>query len=158
MEAKSTPIHSLRKEYGAAPLNEEDVGNDPMSLFQAWFDEACKAEVLEPNAMCLSTVGKDLKPSARFVLLKGFDQRGFVFYTNYESRKSQQMLENPFASLTFWWGPLERSVRIEGSVEQISAQESDEYFQSRCKGAQIGAWTSNQSRPIENRHALAEKE
>lgn len=93
--------------------------------------------------MCVSTCGQDLKPSARFVLMKAYDEKGFVFYTNYESRKSDQLFENPNASLTFWWAPLERQIRIEGAVEKVSDEESDEYFQSRPKGSQIGAWTSD---------------
>ena len=114
--------------------------------------------MFEPNAMCLSTADQTGKPSARFVLLKGYDERGFVWYTNYESRKSNQLDVNPFGALTFWWGPLERSIRIEGKVEKVSAAESDEYFAKRCKGAQIGAWTSQQSRPIENREAMEKVE
>uniref|UniRef100_A0A7S3CLY1 pyridoxal 5'-phosphate synthase n=1 Tax=Strombidium rassoulzadegani TaxID=1082188 RepID=A0A7S3CLY1_9SPIT len=151
-------IQDLRKEYSSQQLNEEDAGANPFDLFKTWFDEAVKADVLEPNAMCVSSCGKDLKPSSRFVLLKGFDERGFVFYTNYESRKSQQLTENPNAAATFWWGALERQIRIEGQVEKVSSDESDQYFNSRGKGSQIGAWTSDQSRPIENRAELEKKE
>ena len=109
--------------------------NEPLALFKKWFDEACSTGMHEPNAMCLSTCGQDLKPSARFVLLKGYDKKGFVWFTNYESRKSEQLDSNPNAALTFWWCGLERSIRIEGSVEKISPKESDAYFASRPKGS-----------------------
>ena len=112
----------------------------------------------EPNAMCLSTCGSDMKPSSRFVLLKDYDERGFVWYTNYESKKANQIHENANACITFWWGELERQVRIEGEVEMVSSEESDAYFQSRPKGSQIGAWTSDQSRPIDSREGIEDKE
>ncbi|RYH15224.1 pyridoxamine 5'-phosphate oxidase [archaeon] len=153
------PLADLRKEYSSRGLVEENVviSNGPFELFEAWLNDAVAARVIEPNAMCLSTC-VDNKPSARFVLLKGFDERGFVWYTNYESRKGQELVDNPHAALTFWWGELERSVRIEGKVERVSSAESDEYFNSRPRGSQIGAWTSNQSRAIENRAILEEQE
>lgn len=150
-------VSALRKEYSRTGLDEASLAADPNAIFQLWFEEACAAKVIEPNAMCLSTC-KDNKPSARYVLLKGHDERGFVWYTNYNSRKGGELLDNPHAALTFWWGDLERSVRIEGRVEKVSTEESDSYFHSRPKGSQIGAWTSNQSSRIDNREALEEQE
>ena len=151
-------VSDLRKDYGAKGLEDADAGADPIDMFQTWFDEACAAEVLEPNAMCLSTVDKESgRPSARYVLLKGFDERGFVWYTNYGSRKAAQLADNPFASLTFWWGDLERSIRIEGRVEKVSEEESLAYFRSRPRGSQVGALVSDQSQEIESREALDAK-
>ena len=129
-----------------------------MPLFEKWLAEAVSSELPEPNAMCVSTCGTDMKPSARFVLLKAFDERGFVFFTNLESRKSEQLSQNANAAATFWWAALERQVRIEGAVEKICEKEDDAYFQSRPRGSQIGAWTSDQSRPIDSREALEAKE
>ena len=106
-----------------------------MALFETWFNEALASDIYEPNAMCLSTCGPDLQPSARFVLMKGYDDRGLVWYTNYQSRKSSQLTENPKAALTFWWGALERQVRFEGKVEMVPGDESDAYFQSRPRGS-----------------------
>ena len=151
-------VSDLRKDYSSKGLMENDINhNNPYELFSKWFDEACAANVLEPNAMCLSTCVNN-KPSARYVLLKGHDERGFVWYTNYNSRKSKEIEENPNAAITFWWGDLERSIRIEGIVEKVSTDESDQYFQSRPRGSQIGAWSSNQSQIIENRDKLEEQE
>lgn len=156
IQAASSSIQDLRKEYSQQGLTEDDPfvsSGRPFDLFSLWLNEACAANVIEPNAMCLSSCINN-KPSSRFVLLKAFDSRGFVWYTNYESRKSEELVANPFAALAFWWGDLERSVRIEGRVEKVSDKESDEYFSSRPRGSQIGAWSSNQSRPIESREAL----
>lgn len=154
-----TNIADLRKEYSRQGLEESDatVAQGPYAVFTSWLNDAVDAKVMEPNAMCLSTCSNNV-PSARFVLLKAFDDRGFVWYTNYNSRKSCELIENPNASLTFWWGDIERSVRIEGVVEKVSASESDAYFNSRPRGSQIGAWTSNQSSEIENRDKLEEQE
>ena len=123
-----TSVEEIRKEYKSKALVEAEMPESPFAQFTEWFEEARKADMYEPNAMCLSTCGADLKPSSRFVLLKAYDDRGFVWYTNYESRKSGQLTENPNAALTFWWGNLDRSVRIEGSVEKVSGEESDAYF------------------------------
>ena len=131
-----------------------DTENDPIAQFEAWFAEAAKAEPADPNAMTLATVGADGMPSARMVLLKGVDERGFVFYTNFESRKGRQLIEHPKAALCFHWKSLRRSVRIEGPVEQVSDAEADEYFASRPRGSQIGAWASKQSRPLTGRMEL----
>jgi pyridoxamine 5'-phosphate oxidase len=150
-------LATLRKEYSRQGLDEKEMGDDPMETFETWIQEAINAKCIEPNAMCVSTC-KDNVPSARFVLLKAHDKRGFVWYTNYQSRKGDDIAANPAAAITFWWGDLERSVRIEGKVEKVSEQESDEYFNKRPRGAQIGAWTSNQSRPIISREDLAAQE
>jgi pyridoxamine 5'-phosphate oxidase len=147
-------IASLRREYARARLDEASVSSDPLAEFARWFDEALKAQVLEPNAMTLATATSDALPSARTVLLKGFDQRGFVFFTDYRSRKSAELDNNPRAALVFYWGELERQVRITGSVERTSVQESDAYFQTRPLGSRLGAWVSHQSRVIPSRSQL----
>eukprot|EP01037_Dinobryon_pediforme_P033060 gene33060-38327_t len=153
--ALSTVVADLRKEYTKQGLDENDpnVNAGPFALFSVWLKDACDAKVLEPNAMCLSTCLNN-KPSSRYVLLKGFDKDGFVWFTNYESRKGDELAQNPNACLTFWWGDLERSVRIEGVVEKVSVEESTAYFHSRPRGSQLGAWSSNQSRVITDRAAL----
>ena len=127
---------------------------DPIALFEAWMAEATKSEPNDPNAVCLATATPEGRPSARMVLLKGVDPRGFVFYTNLESRKGQELAANPFAALCFHWKSLQRSVRIEGAVEAVSAEEADAYYASRARGSRIGAWASRQSRPLEGRWAL----
>jgi pyridoxamine 5'-phosphate oxidase len=146
----------LRKEYTCAGLKESDADPNPIEQFRRWFDEALAADLHEPNAMTLATTS-DGHPSARIVLLKGFDERGFVFYTNYEGRKSRELETNPYAALVFYWGELERQVRIEGRVSRVSEEESDTYFAGRPRGSQLGAWASEQSRPIEDRVALEER-
>ena len=150
----------MRKEYSEHPLLENEIPSNPYQLFLKWFQEAVtsSSSVVEPNAMCLSTVGQDYKPSARMVLLKGHDERGFVWNTNYQSRKGNDMALNKYAALTFFWGELERSIRIEGTVETVSDAESTAYFYSRPRSSQIGAWSSNQSREISSRIALDEQE
>lgn len=153
----STSIATLRKEYSKKGLDETKMSSDPIDVFNEWFEEALAAEVLEPNAFCLSTC-LDNRPSARIVLMKGFDERGIVWYTNYESQKSRELTENPFAAATFWWGPLERQVRVEGPVERVSDQESEDYHAIRPRSAQIGAWSSQQSKPIKSRSELEEQE
>lgn len=140
----------MRREFSAEGLDEAAMPADPLAFFRTWFDEAVKAEMHEPNAMCLSTVDASTgRPSARYVLLKGFDERGFVWYTNYGSRKAQELEGMPFASLTFWWGPLDRSVRIEGRAARVPLEESEAYFRSRPRPSQLGALVSEQSRPVE---------
>ena len=150
----SQDIAHLRKSYERAELSEDASHADPMAQFAQWFDEARQSEVPEPNAMTLATVGSDLRPSTRVVLVKDFDARGIVWYTNYDSRKGQQLAGNPFAALQFHWVELERVVRIEGVVEKVSDADSDEYFASRPLDSRIGAWASQQSRPLESRFAL----
>lgn len=144
----------LRKEYTLEGLNETDISLNPFKQFQLWFDQALEAQLPEPNAMTLATVTKDCKPSARIVLLKHFDQQGFVFYTNYKSQKGQALEQNSWAALVFWWAELERQVRIEGHTQKVPDQESDAYFQSRPWGSRLGAWVSQQSQVISGRNLL----
>jgi pyridoxamine 5'-phosphate oxidase len=141
-------IARLRREYSRESLDESAVDRDPIAQFARWFDEALKSELPEPTAMALATVGADGRPSSRMVLLKGFDARGFVFFTNYESRKGRELAGNPHASLLFFWAELERQVRIDGAIEKAAAAESDEYFATRPLASRIGAWASPQSQPI----------
>ena len=150
-------IADLRTDYRRAALSEQDVADDPIQQFTRWFDEAVRADVLEPNAMCLATATPDAYPSARMVLLKGVDTRGFVFYTDYRSRKGQELADNPCASLCFFWAELERQVRINGAVQRVSRSESDAYFQSRPLPSRIGAWTSSQSSVLTSREVLEEE-
>jgi len=147
-------VADLRKEYTRAGLTESDVAPDPVEQFRRWFDEALEADLHEPNAFVLATATRDGLPSARVVLLKGLDERGFVFYTNYEGRKGRELEENPRAALLFYWGELERQVRIEGTVSRVSAEESDAYYASRPRGSRLGAWASEQSRVVEGREVL----
>lgn len=150
-------IASLRREYMGESLDEADVAADPFVQFQRWFDEALRAELPMPNAMTLATATAEGAPSARIVLLKGIDHDGFVFYTNYLSRKGRELANNPRAALLFHWTELEREVRIEGGVEKVSADESDEYFASRPLGSRHAAIASPQSEPVANRAALERK-
>lgn len=150
-------IAALRENYSKGSLDVQDVHVSPIEQFHKWFHEAIESKLPEPNAMVVSTVSNDSKPSARVVLLKGFDT-GFTFFTNYLSRKGTELAENPNACITFFWVELERQVRIEGIIEKVTAEESDAYFQSRPIGSQIGAWVSNQSMVIDNREVLGERE
>ncbi|GJQ10693.1 hypothetical protein GpartN1_g2484.t1 [Galdieria partita] len=150
-------IASLREEYSSTGLDESTLTDNPFVLFRKWLEEAVAAQVKEPNAMCLATVDQYHRPSNRYVLLKGFDDRGFVWYTNYTSRKAQQLERNPFAALTFWWGDLERSVRVEGRVFKVSSSESDSYFVSRPAKSRLAAILSEQSKPISSRSELETK-
>lgn len=147
-------IADLRKSYEKAELSESASRADPLQQFEQWLNEAIHSEVPEPNAMTLATVGADLRPSTRVVLIKGYDARGIVWYTNYQSRKGQQLAGNPYAALQFHWVELERVVRIEGLVEKVGAEESDAYFQSRPLDSRIGAWASPQSEVIDSRAVL----
>jgi pyridoxamine 5'-phosphate oxidase len=147
-------VAGLRKDYGQASLSEEEVADDPLVQFTRWFEEALKAEVNEPNAMGVSTVGADGRPSSRIVLVKQFDERGFTWYTNYDSDKGQQLGAHPFAALLFFWSELERQVRIEGRVERTAAEESDQYFNSRPLKSRLSAIASHQSAPIASRAEL----
>lgn len=144
----------MRREYTAGELSEWEVPRDPVLLFGRWFEDALRADVPEPTAMSLATATVEGRPSSRMVLLKGFDEQGFVFYTNHESRKGAQLQENPRAALVFWWAALERQVRVEGRVEQLTDRESDTYFHSRPQGSQLGAVVSRQSRIIAGREWL----
>ncbi|QSE96560.1 pyridoxamine 5'-phosphate oxidase [Fulvivirga lutea] len=149
-------ISSLRKEYTKLSLDVNDVDKNPLNTFNKWFDEALKSEVIEPNAMSLATVDKNGIPANRIVLLKEVD-KGFVFYTNYQSDKGRELEVNPVASINFFWPELERQVRIQGNVEKVSEEMSTKYFQSRPKESQIGAWTSPQSTAIKNRAILEQR-
>jgi pyridoxamine 5'-phosphate oxidase len=144
----------IRKEYKLRSLDETDVAANPFDQFTRWWDEAVNSEIAEVNAMTLATVAKNGFPSARIVLLKGFDKNGFVFFTNYNSRKGKELEENPHAALVFFWKELERQVRIEGSVEMIGEKDSDIYYNSRPAGSRIGAWASPQSEVITNREVI----
>ena len=147
-------IADLRREYALARLDEEDVSPDPFVQFTRWFEEAQAAAMFEVNAMVLATATADGRPSARMVLLRGLDERGFVFFTDYRSRKGEELEANPRAALTFYWGELERQVRIEGRVTRTSAEESEQYYRTRPLGSRLGAWVSHQSRPIASREVL----
>lgn len=149
-------LADLRREYARADLTREQVADDPIKQFESWFADVREAEVPEPNAMTLATAAPDGSPSARIVLLKGVDDRGFRFFTNYESRKGAELAQNPRVALAFWWPPLERQVRIEGRAERTSEEESREYFQSRPRDSQLGAWASPQSRVVDSRDQLEE--
>ena len=149
-----TDISQLRKSYERAELSEQASHPDPLRQFDQWLQEAIQGQVPEPNAMTLATVGGNLRPSTRVVLIKGCDERGIVFYTNYDSRKGTELAGNPFAALQFHWVELERVVRIEGAVEKTSAEESDAYFASRPLDSRIGAWASPQSQVIAGRSVL----
>ena len=144
-------IADIRTDYRRAALSEADVDANPFVQFGRWFDEAVRADVLEPNAMTLATATPDAYPSARVVLLKGFDTRGFVFYTDYRSRKGQELADNPHAALCFFWPELERQVRIVGAVQRVSRAESAAYFASRPQPSRVGAWTSHQSAALASR-------
>ena len=150
-------LASVRNEYALKTLEEASVDREPMKQFGLWMAEALHAQVPEPTAMTLATIDAKGRPSARIVLLKGIDPRGFVFYTNYESRKGREMAANPVAALTFLWKELERQVRIEGTVEKVAPAESDEYYQTRPLGSRIGAWASPQSEVIQSRGWLEER-
>lgn len=147
-------IADIRKDYILESLNETDVAIDPITQFGHWWEEALKSDIDEVNAMTLATATADGKPSARIVLLKGYTQDGFIFFTNYLSDKGNQLAENPNACLVFFWKELERQIRIEGVVEKINDADSDAYFHSRPTGSQIGAWASPQSRVIESRATI----
>lgn len=147
-------VADLRKDYQLQGLSETDADRNPFKQFQVWFDQALAAQLPEPNAMTVATVTKSGKPRARVVLLKNFDERGFVFYTNYHSHKGQELADNPQAAIAFWWAELERQVRIEGRVLKVSDRESDEYFHSRPFNSRLGAWASEQSQVIESREVL----
>ncbi len=155
--ARRMPLADLRKEYTLHGLSESDLDPDPLRQFQHWFDQALNAGLIEPNAMTLATATPDGKPSARMVLLKGVNAGGFVFFTNYESRKGMELTANPWAALVFYWPELERQVRVEGRVERVSPEESDAYFVSRPNGNRIGAWASRQSAVISSRAELEQR-
>ncbi len=149
-------VADIRREYALAGLSEENLAADPIDQLRLWLEQAHEAQPEEFTSMILATADRDGRPSARVVLLKGLDERGLVFYTHYESRKGQELLENPRAALVFYWYALERQVRIEGTVEKVSRDESESYFVTRPRGSRLGAWASPQSRPIASREELDE--
>lgn len=153
-----TSLADLRKNYSLGSLDAADVDADPIRQFQTWFAQALDAQLPEPNAMTVATVDAEGRPAARILLIKGVDERGFVFFTNYDSRKGHELTANPHAALLFHWIELERQVRIEGRVEKTSEAESDAYFQSRPLGSRIGAWASEQSAVIDSRTQLEARE
>lgn len=150
-------IFELRREYEGRSLSRADLNPDPFVQFEKWFEEARKAIELDPNAMCVSTVGPDGRPASRMVLLKSFDRNGFVFFTNLESRKARELAQNPNLSLLFCWLPLSRQLIIEGKAERVSAAEAMTYFVTRPRGSQLGAWVSQQSSVITSRSLLEAK-
>ncbi len=147
----------LRRDYRQPPLDERDVPADPFALLKEWLREALAAGLLDPNAVALATVSPDGQPSVRAVLLRDANERGFVFFTNYESRKAHDLVHNPKAALLFLWAPLERQVRVEGVVERVSDAESDAYFRTRPRSYQLAAWASPQSQPIPDRAFLEQR-
>ena len=149
-------LHDLRREYASHTLDVSDVDQDPIIQFKLWFQEALDSEVLEPNALVLSTITADHQPNSRVVLLKGFDEQGFVFFTNYNSQKGQELAQHPFACMVFSWLELHRQVKIQGEVEKLSPEESTAYFQRRPRGSQIGAWASSQSSVVDSREVIEE--
>jgi pyridoxamine 5'-phosphate oxidase len=150
-------VQDLRREFSHSSLDETEVDPDPIRQFRRWFDEAVAAEVPDPHAMALATATPEGRPSVRIVLLRGYDERGFTFFTNYESRKGREIDANARAALVFYWHDLERQIRIEGTVERVSAEESDAYFRVRPAGSRLGAWASRQSDVIPGREALEEE-
>lgn len=150
-------IADMRRNYTRDGLVESQAADDPFAQFGLWFSQAVEVESTEPNAMMLATVDSAGQPHLRTLLLKGFDTVGFVFYTNYQSAKGEQLLAHPLAAMTFWWPDLERQVRIEGQVQQVSDGESDVYFHSRPLGSRLGAWTSPQSQVISGREDLEQR-
>jgi pyridoxamine 5'-phosphate oxidase len=155
--ANTKSIADIRKDYSAKKLAKYEVDKNPITQFNTWFSEAIDSEIVDVNVMTLSTVSKEGRPAGRIVLLKGVENNGFVFFTNYASEKGIQLLENPFASLTFYWKELERQVRVDGEVLKISKEESELYFKTRPWKSRVGAWVSRQSAPISNRFELMRK-
>ncbi len=151
---KKSNIGDIRHDYGKFKLDEGSIKANPYEQFGIWFDEALAGDYTDPNAFALSTVSSDGRPSSRILLLKDFDENGFVFYTNYESRKGDELAQNPYSSMLFFWDKYERQVRIEGIAERLSAEESEKYFNSRPYTSRIGAWASEQSRVLKSRFTL----
>lgn len=154
MELTKESLQNLRQEYRSAELTEQDIDQNPIEQFKTWFQQALDAKLYEPNVMTLATSTASGVPSARIVLLKGFDEQGFIFYSNYESHKGRELLENPRAALVFFWAELERQVRVEGTVSKVAPEVSTAYFHSRPHGSQIGAMVSPQSQVIKSRTEL----
>jgi pyridoxamine 5'-phosphate oxidase len=153
----STSKESLNKQFGLSELKESDLDPDPIQQFRFWYEEAMESGFIHPNAFTLATSTIDGKPSARQLLLKDFDEKGFVFYTNSNSKKGKELANNPFAAICFWWDKLERQVRIEGKIELVPGYEAEEYYASRPRGSQLGAWASDQSSVIAKREILEDR-
>ncbi len=153
----STPLSQIRTDYSLQSLDEADVARDPITQFDRWWKEAMESEIVEANALTLCTISPEGKPTGRIVLLKGYDERGFVFFTNYQSNKGKAIATHPDVALVFFWKELERQVRIEGTVTKLSSGESDDYFNSRPEGSRIGAWASPQSEVIPDRETIENK-
>ncbi len=147
-------LYQLRRDYGSFELSKKDLNKNPIKEFEKWFKRAVKTEQYEPNAMAMATSSSNGRPSVRYVLLKNFDPNGFVFYTHYESRKSEEINENPYGSFVFFWPVLQQQIRVEGRIVKLSNEESDKYFDNRPQGSKIGAWASPQSKPIHSREYL----
>ena len=150
-------LEAIRKQYTKALLTRDQLDQNPIAQFIKWFEEATQAEVLEPNAMILATASATGRPTSRTVLLKAVDEQGFVFYTNYESRKGKQLQEKPYGAVTFFWAELERQVNVTGRIDKLTAAASDRYFQSRPRNSKIGAWASTQSKVVTSRTVLEER-
>lgn len=150
-------LHNIREDYSKQALSRSECDDNPLIQFKKWLNEALTAQVHEPTAMNVATVGADNRPSSRMVLLKEVNEQGFVFFTNYHSRKGQNISENPFVALTFFWAELERQVRVEGQIARLSEQESDDYFESRPYTSRVGAWASEQSQVIESKTDLIKR-
>jgi len=157
MEELQNFLNSIRRDFADKPLNEDAITNNPYQQFETWFEEAVNAQLLDPYAMSVTTVSNDGQPSTRIVYLRGISEKGFKFYSNYNSQKGHDLLVNNKVALNFFWGELERQIRIEGEVEKLSEQESDTYFDARPRESKIGAWASNQSETIKNRSELEDK-
>lgn len=150
-------VASIRRNYAKDHLDEKTSGDDPILLFQEWFNETANSDILDPTAFTLSTIGSDNRPDSRIVLLKGFSKDGFIFYSNYKSKKGQDIDHNPYCTMLFFWSEFERQIRIHGKINKITKAESEKYFHSRPRDAQIGSWASDQSKPIRDREALDSK-
>lgn len=157
MEELQNFLNTIRRDFADKPLNEDSIAENPYKQFETWFEEAVNAQLLDPYAMSIATVDYEGQPSTRIVYLRGISEEGFKFYTNYKSQKGDDLLENNKVALNFFWGELERQIRIEGEVQKLSKEESDAYFASRPRESQIGAWASNQSETIANRKELEDK-
>jgi len=150
-------FQDLEKETSKEKLTVSSVDKDPLNQFKLWYNEVLKSDFIEPTAMTLATASKDGKPSARMLLLKGYDERGFVFYTNYNSRKGKELDENPYGCLLFYWDKFKRQVRIDGKIEKVTKEESEAYFKTRAYKSRLGAWASNQSSVIESRTVIVKE-
>ncbi|HOQ50179.1 MAG TPA: pyridoxamine 5'-phosphate oxidase [Candidatus Kapabacteria bacterium] len=150
-------ISSIRHDYGKFSLDEKSIKKNPFEQFEIWFNDSLKGDFTDPNAFALSTVNNEGKPSSRILLLKGYDSNGFVFYSNYESRKGQEIEQNPYGAMLFFWDKFERQIRIEGKIEKLGPEESNQYFQSRPYTSRLGAWASEQSKVLKSRFTLMRK-